>query len=182
MKRILTFLTISVLLSSCGEVIEEYSNEICHVLIWNDKHLNATLASATNSSTPGIFCFITQKSRVELEITTHTGSTDKITMFEAEARATTKVGRKGSIIIGYSNCNHGVFYGFDAECPNCYMKTAGGSRLRFDGISHVLCDICERRYDLNNRGLITQGDKGEPLTRYHASCSDPNGNGVIVVQ
>lgn len=182
MKRILTFLILSTLLTSCGEVIEEYSNEICHVLIWNDKHLNATLASVTNINTSGIFCLITQKSRAELELTTHAGTTDKITLFEAEARATTKVGRRGSIIIGYSNCNHGVFYAYDSECPNCYRKTAGESRLHFDGLSHVTCDVCERKYDLNNRGLIIKGGKGEPLTRYHASCSDPNGNGVIVVQ
>lgn len=59
---------------------------------------------------------------------------------------------------------------YDLVCPNCFRENSITRRLAFaqqQGI--VVCNSCHRHYDLNNLGVIVQGDKGRKLLRYHIS-------------
>lgn len=67
---------------------------------------------------------------------------------------------------------------FDRVCPNCYEETYIQRRLNFhDQTGHVHCSTCHRVYDLNNGGIITAGENGKKLYRYHVSYA---GNNVAI--
>lgn len=59
---------------------------------------------------------------------------------------------------------------FDLACPNC-LKDDVAKRLSFYGgaETRVRCDACHRVYDLNNKGVIIDGEQGRKLIRYHIS-------------
>lgn len=59
---------------------------------------------------------------------------------------------------------------YDLVCPNCYHDNSITRRLAFaEQQGSVVCNSCHRRYDLNNQGLIVEGEKGRKLLRYHIS-------------
>ena len=55
---------------------------------------------------------------------------------------------------------------YDAVCPNCFSESTIQRRLTFadEGTAH--CTRCDRDYDLNNFGIVTQGGAGRSLFRY----------------
>ena len=63
---------------------------------------------------------------------------------------------------------------YDLACSNCYHDDAikRDLTLKENGIAY--CQRCKRTYSLNNMGMISSGDPGRPLERYHISLPDPN--------
>lgn len=58
---------------------------------------------------------------------------------------------------------------YDIVCPNCYEQTSIAPHLRLTTGSRAQCGACQRTYDLNNLGMMTAGEPGRSLYRYHAS-------------
>lgn len=55
---------------------------------------------------------------------------------------------------------------YDLACSNCYHDRSVTKRLTLQSGGKVFCSGCQRTYDLNNVGQVSQGDAGINLYRY----------------
>ncbi len=169
-------------ITACANAGSEYSRRPCYVVIDNSTRVDATLASAMNSLSPGIFCLI-QKTMsggaTYYHCTNNQGLSSDIIWTAVDQRMTIIVGSNNGIIVGFGNLdNPAVFYAYDRECPNCFNPDGVPVKSRplsMDEKGHATCGTCKRVYDMNNRGYIISGEQGDPLTRYTASTSGPYG-------
>ena len=156
-----------------------YSSYHCNLVIDNATHLDATLASAMNSMSPGVFCKITYNNSKRAYVFTNNqgqSSSTPLTASEIERLGrTSRVGLNNGLIVGYgslSSTDSGyTFYAFDAECPNCFDFNAIPLRsypLTMTTDGYAECANCKRRYYMNTGGNCTNG-KG--LTTYRAASS-----------
>ena len=63
---------------------------------------------------------------------------------------------------------------FDLACPNCHRDDAVNRSLTLQEGGFAYCTRCKRKYSLNNGGLVTDGDAGRPLERYHITYDGSN--------
>lgn len=155
-----------------------FSNYPCRLTIDNSIHNDATLASAMNAMSPGMFCQITANEvKKQYEFSTNYG-TSSVTKFNAiDERRTRALGMNNGVIVGFGNLT-GEFYGYDRECPYCFNPDAVPVRSRpltLDSNGFAICQVCHHRYDMNTGGncVSEAGIKG--MVRYHAPTSGPLG-------
>ena len=56
---------------------------------------------------------------------------------------------------------------YDLACPTCYNASALTKRLTLDlTLPYARCPQCNRLYDLSNKGIIIEGDRGNNLESY----------------
>ncbi len=176
-----------VALSSCNDSQYEYSSYPCYIVVDNSIFLDATLASAMNSLSPGVFCMI-QKTMSggaeQFSFSTNAGLSSTQVFTAKEQRLNLVFGMNNGVIVGFGNLDYpATFYAYDRECPNCFDSEAVPVRskpLSMETNGHATCAVCERVYDMNNRGYVIEGEGGNPLTRYPASTTGPYG--VLTVQ
>jgi len=66
---------------------------------------------------------------------------------------------------------------FDRVCPNCFEEGFSPSLgLRENGYAY--CNRCKRTYDMNNLGIIADGEKGLKMHRYGILY---NGNNEMLI-
>lgn len=58
---------------------------------------------------------------------------------------------------------------FDLACSNCYHNSNITKRMQLQEGGYAHCHTCNRTYDLNNQGLVMQGEAGKSLFRYRVS-------------
>lgn len=176
MKQALPFLLLLVL-CACGGTENEFSRRPCNLIIENNLHNDATLASAMQPQA-GIFVCITVSgaSPAYFVFTNNQGLTSKSIFNAKDQQRTLILGMNGGLIVGQSF--YGTFYAYDLQCPNCFDPDALPVRSRpltFTNDGNVSCATCHRTYDLNNGGIIATGDGGKKLTRYYAATTGPYG-------
>lgn len=169
-------------LLGCTNISDEYCRRPCYVLIDNQLHNDATLASAMNPMAPGTFCTIQEKTQggaTYFNCHNNQGQESDIKWTAVYDRMTIIVGLNNGIIVGFGNLDSpAVFYAYDRECPNCFDPDGIPVRSRpltTNEKGHATCGVCHRTYDLNNRGFIASGEPGKPLTRFPASTTGPYG-------
>lgn len=167
-------------LTSCGDTTDLYSRSACYLVIDNSMHQNFELASAMQY--PGAFVTITTPGKKFHFVSNQGGSSDAF--FNAiDERRSFILGYNGALIVGYGLSIDRTFYAYDRECPNCYDPDALPRRshpVKVDEQGIATCSNCHRSYDLNNGGIVSQGDGGKQMTRYPASTTGPYG--ILVVQ
>jgi hypothetical protein len=184
MRKLLMLLTALLVLACNNE--GEYSTWPCRFAYDNSLHLDANLSSAMNTNSRGVFCKIWESSLGgrALNFQNNQGlqtTSQPETALEKEANFV--LGINNGIIVGFQTFNdypNGGFVAYDVQCPNCvrrenntvnpkYPVTMGG-----DGIA--TCSKCGKKYDLNNGGMIQNGEEGDRgLEKYLATCTGPNG-------
>lgn len=162
-----------------------YSSYHCNLVINNAIHNDATLASAMNMMSPGVFCKITyNNSKKAYVFTNNQGqSTSKPLYQDEQTRLAngSRVGLNNGLIVGYgslSSTDSGyTFYAFDAECPNCFDFNAIPLRsypLTMTTAGIAECANCKRQYNMNTGGNCIN-NTGKGLTTYRAATSGTNG-------
>lgn len=163
-----------------------YSSYHCNLVINNATHLDATLASAMNMMSPGVFCKITYNNSKKAYVFTNNqgqSSSTPLTASEIERLGrTSRVGLNNGLIVGYGNLSTSkdggyVFYAFDAECPNCFDFNAIPLRsypLTMTTAGIAECANCKRQYNMNTGGNCIN-NTGKGLTTYRATTSGTNG-------
>ena len=68
---------------------------------------------------------------------------------------------------------------FDLACPNCYEEASITRDLTLLENQRAKCGRCGRLYDLNNQGIIVDGEQGTSLYRYRIQYY-PSGNNMTV--
>lgn len=66
---------------------------------------------------------------------------------------------------------------FDLACSNCYHDNNITKRLVLQDGGYARCSTCQRTYNLNNVGLIANGESGRPLYRYRVNLI---GNTLVI--
>lgn len=74
-------------------------------------------------------------------------------------------------IVGRANMpdmtsNEQPYLCFDSACPNCFDDSGIAKRLTLQENGFAYCSRCKRKYNLNDSGLLEEGDKGKKLERY----------------
>lgn len=188
MKKFTSYLflfTSSFLLSSCTAE-QEFTTWPCRFVYDNSIHLDQTLATATNPAITGIFCKITE--RVQggtkyLVFENNQGLSSEQRETAEDLRMNLRLGLNGGIIVGFSHFSG--FAGYDIQCPNCVRKennrTNPNYRVNMDSKGIATCSKCKKQYDMNNGGLIINGEEGDKgLERYrNAQTTGPQGTTTI---
>lgn len=182
-------LAVSLLLLFGCETENEYSTWPCRFAYDNSVHQDATLATAMDVNVPGIFCQITESVRggvKYLNFKNNHNATTSLAETEEEKRAEYILGLNNGIIVGFQNAilddfGNARFVAYDVQCPNCvrqYNNTLSpnyGVSMSDNGIA--TCGKCGRRYDLNNGGILQNGQQGDTgLEKYAASTAGPFGH------
>lgn len=167
------------LFAACDDIDNEFTTSVTYFVFDNGIHQDATLASACNLMSPGTFCIIkkrmTNGGAVYFDFTNAAGKTTSQLANAIDLKRTCVLGYNNSIIVGYSKYDPYPFYAYDRECPNCFDPDAVPVRSKPLSISDdgmATCPVCHRKYDLNNRGVTTDGKK---LTRYRPTVTGAYG-------
>jgi hypothetical protein len=160
-----------------------YSSYHCNLVIDNATHNNATLASAMNSMSPGVFCKISYDNSKKTYVFTNnqgqSSPSNPLSQNELTRLANgSRVGLNNGLIVGYGNLSSTdtggyVFYAFDAECPNCFDFNAIPLRsypLTMTTAGIAECANCKRQYNMNTGGNCIN-NTGKGLTTYRAASS-----------
>ncbi len=177
------------LLASCGADDNTYSSLRLAIYIDNSTHQDATLATAMNPASPGVFCHISyEASSRSFLFASNQGqqSRSRLNAKETEMGFYSRIGMNNGIIVGYGNLSTGTsgaytFYAFDAQCPNCFDYNAIPVKsypLTMNTVGIATCANCKRQYNMNTGGNCTN-DSGKGLTTYRSSTTGALGYLVI---
>ena len=180
-------LAIACLLLAACSADEEYSTQACRFSYNNMIHNDQTLASAMNSNSRGVFCMISENTRAGVHYIAFESSvgmkSEQVETAE-EVQAKFILGMNNGIIVGFQTLNtdgaNGGFVGYDAQCPNCVRrennKVNPNYRVTMETSGIATCGKCGKKYDMNNGGIIQNGEDGDRgLDKYVASTTGPNG-------
>lgn len=180
-RVLLCLFLVAVMASACGSDDYTYSNFHCNLYVDNSTHQDATLASAMNPMSPGIFCKISyDAATTSYAFSSNQGQSSK-SRFDArdtERGNAGRIGMNNGIIVGYGNLSSGdmggyAFYAYDAQCPNCFDYTAIPRRnypLSMSSAGVATCAKCKRQYNMNTGGNCTS-DNGKGMTLYRATTT-----------
>jgi lipoprotein len=174
------------LLSSCGQVENEFSNRRAYFVFDNQVHNNFVLASAM---TPHSNVFVSvsmqtrytgQNSYAELMFVANGGTTQQASKITAADQSRGMVlGMNNGLIVGYGLLSdRPILYAYDLQCPNCFSATAVPRRsfaLTVQANGFATCANCHRKYNLSTGGNVAEGAQGNKLVRYRASTTGPYG-------
>ena len=178
-RFLIPFLLLLLALVSCSKDAFDFSNNRVYFVFDNSIHQDATLQSALNPMSPGVFCRISESSEgatVYFDFESNQGLTSRQKATADDLRRTRILGvyNKTGIIVGYGNLSSpATLYAYDSQCPNCYAETnMANYRLSINSKGMAVCSKCSRQYDLNNNGLCANGKK---LMKYRATATGPLG-------
>lgn len=81
-------------------------------------------------------------------------------------------GRSNGFVIGHTSMISSRFPDqvvcYDIVCPNCYNDLNVTRNVRLLSGARAECATCMRVYDLNELGMVSQGEAGHSLYRYYA--------------
>ncbi|MCH5307785.1 MAG: hypothetical protein J1E37_06840 [Prevotella sp.] len=185
-KTTLAFALTLLLLAGC-KADDEYSVWPCRFAYDNMVHQDATLAAAMSNASRGVFCIISESTRSGkkyLNFQNSNGDSSEQPESAEEQQANFILGINNGIIVGFQTLNtdgaNGGFVGYDIQCPNCARRENNtvnpNYRVSIDDKGIATCSRCHKTYDLNNGGLIRNGQEGDTgLEKYVATTSGPFG-------
>ena len=149
------------LLTSC-KADEEYSTHACRFSYNNMIHNDATLASALDANSRGVFCLISEKTRAGA----------RYLVFESS------LGMKSEQIETAEEVE--AKFGYDVQCPNCVRRENNtvnpNYRVTMESSGIATCGKCGKKYDMNNGGIVQNGEEDDRgLDKYVASTTGPFG-------
>jgi hypothetical protein len=175
------------LLFSC-EAEGEYSTWPCRFAYNNAVYLDATLASAMTADSRGVYCKIWESTQGGVKYlnfqNNHGMSSQKVeTAMEQQSNSQFVIGINNGIIVGFQILNtqpYGGFVAYDVQCPNCVRRENNTISPNYpvimDSSGIATCRKCGKKYDLNNGGIIQNGEEGDTgLQKYLASTTGPYG-------
>lgn len=158
-----------VLAPGCSD--SEYTNASCYFVFDTSIHNTSIIKNALDPNIKGIFVRVSTGVKgdvryVRAELGTGQTEETRITTAE-ETRVTYQLGRynEAGLIIGYPTFGDRL-YAYDALCPNCFKNSLYRILSFSNNGAWAYCGTCKRDYDLNNGGVVAQGDHGDKLERY----------------
>ena len=186
MRECLQTLCSLLLLTAC-QAENEFSVWPCRFVYDNSIHQDATLATAMDPNSPGVFCQITESTRGGVKYLNFSNNQElKSQQVETaqEQQANFVLGLNNGIIVGhqtFATDGFGAgFIAYDVQCPNCVRKDnntiSPNYRIVMQTTGIATCSKCGLKYDLNNGGVVQNGQQGDKgLEKYAASTTGPFG-------
>lgn len=179
-RRLGGLLLLLAALAACTDDVENEFTSMRAFFRFTQVATAAPLFTALNN--PGQFCTVTYSNDTYYIFSDAAGNSYAYTLTELDKR--TKPEFVSGLVVGMPavpdlSGNFPVVC-YDLVCPNCYAEDVITRRLSFSGATEMACGRCHRCYDLNNGGIVTEGDKGRKLFRYRATYS--NASNTFVVQ
>jgi DNA-directed RNA polymerase subunit M/transcription elongation factor TFIIS len=170
---------------SC-EAESEYSALPCYFAYQNSFYLDETLSTAMNKNSRGVFCQISESFSggvTYLNFKNNYGLSSQKKETALEQGTAYVIGRNNGIIVGFQTMNdmpRDGFVAYDLQCPNCVRRHTSyinpNYRLDMQSSGIAICTKCGKHYDMNNRGVIQDGEEGDVnLTQYVATTTGPQG-------
>lgn len=167
---LVVLLSISIF-SSCQEAIDKYSD-------FRAKFTYKPVSAAPNlyraCTSLGEFCSITVGAqRYLIKSPSAPSHTDEIPWTAIQGYNNFQLGLGGTgLIVGLPIipemlASESQVICFDLSCSNCHRDFHITKRLELKTGGSATCATCNRTYDLNNQGIISQGDNGRSLYRYY---------------
>lgn len=170
------------LLVGCKGDEPEYSTWPCRFAYDNSIHNDATLASAINSGSRGVFCLIKEDShggKKYLQFLSNNGDSSEQPETAEEIQAKFILGLNNGIIVGFQTLNlepYSGFVGYDVQCPNCVKRenntTNPNYRVTMESNGIATCGKCGKSYDMNNGGLVRNGSEGDVGLQKYVAMTD----------
>ena len=170
MRKFLPLLAAALLVACSGD--SEYSSWPCRFAYDNSIHQDATLATAMDEFSRGVFCRISEASQAGakyLVFQSNQGMESRQRESAEEQRADFVLGLNNGIIVGYQTSAGDTrakgFVAYDEQCPNCVRRENNTLSPHYavsisqNGIA--TCSKCGKKYDLNNGGIVQNGEKGD---------------------
>ena len=185
MRYWLVLLTLLVLVGCDAE--NEYSSWPCRFAYDNSIAQDATLATAMEANSRGVFCQITETSQggvKYLNFSNNQGLSSQKRETAPEQEADFVLGLNNGIIVGFqtfvTDGFGGGFVAYDVQCPNCVRRenntVSPNYRIVMSSAGIATCSKCGLKYDLNNGGIVQNGGQGDTgLEKYAASTTGPYG-------
>lgn len=183
-KHLFTFgglLIVMMTFCTCGNTEYEFSNKPCYFVFDNSTHNDPTLAAAMTQNS-GTFVAVTltfHSGARYFRFSSNQGTSSESKFDGIDSRRSLLLGMNEGLIVGYGLLTDPVtFYAFDRECPNCFSPDELPIRshpLQINSAGLATCNTCKRKYDMNNGGILAEGEKGNKMVRYRASTTGPYG-------
>ena len=176
----------SLLFLSCT-ADNEFSTWPCRFAYDNSIGQDATLATAMDANSRGVFCQITESVQggvKYLNFSNNQGLTSSKRETALEQQANFVLGLNNGIIIGWQTfVTDGFGAGFaayDVQCPNCVRREnntiSPNYRITMSSNGIATCSKCGLKYDLNNGGIVQNGQQGDTgLEKYAAATTGAYG-------
>lgn len=175
----------ALLMLSCSSDDYTYSSFHCNLYIDNSTHQDATLASAMNPMSPGVFCKISyEPASRSYAFSSNQGQSSRSVFNAEDSRRGNegKIGMNNGIFVGYGNLSTTTsggyeFFAYDAQCPNCFDYNAVPMRnypLTMNSAGIARCANCKREYNMNTGGNCTNNN-GKGMTQYRVTTTGPLG-------
>ena len=160
-----------VMFQACGPAYDMYCNIRAHFVASNVLSISPTLFRSCTS--PGEFCTITNPVSDALRIHFKSIGTEDSSNRTALQDRTIVLGL-GGLIVGLPSIAEQLeddpkVVCFDLTCPNCYKEYNISRLMQYKRIGYVDCMGCGRSYDLNNNGIVSNGETGRALFRYRVN-------------
>lgn len=130
------------------------------------------LYTACNSM--GEWCAITLNNN-QLYFTTPSG-TGQANLTASSSYQSPIMGLSGFIVglpnIPEAGTDYPVVTCYELACRNCYEEQSITPRLQLQTSGYAHCTRCQRTYNLNNTGIVSQGTAGKALYRYRVYYSE----------
>lgn len=177
---IFQFFNLSIFLVSCEKAEQAYSNHVAR-FSFSPTNTVPQLNAALNN--PGQFCTIAARNSQYVFHSPGIREDYKYTLTELDRKSKYVLGLSGFIvgipIMADQLSAQSSVVCFDLACPNCYEEASITRDLTLLENQRAKCGRCGRLYDLNNQGIITDGEQGTSLYRYRIQYY-PSGNNMTV--
>lgn len=172
-RFVLLFLNISIIqfsifqFSSCTQAENLYDSWHVYFVAQNTNTIDVLNAALTGM---GEFCIAVKKGNT-MEYT-NLKKTTPVSLTAIDLRRNYLFGRGTGFVIGHTSLISSRFPDqvvcYDAVCSNCYENFSINRNVQLLSGSRAQCSSCQRIYDLNELGMVTQGEAGRSLYRYRA--------------
>ncbi len=173
-------LLLLLLITSCEKAEQTYSNHTARFSFTGTNLVPQLNASLNN---PGEFCTIIAHNSQYIFHSPGISEDYTYQRSQLEQNSGFVLGLSGLIvgtpIIAEQLTNQSVVVCFDLACPNCYEEASITRNLTLMESQRARCQRCQRLYDLNTQGIITEGTDGKSLFRYRVTYY-PSGNTLYV--
>jgi hypothetical protein len=174
----LAALWLTCIVSSCEKAENLYSNYRAYFR-YNPVSAKPNLHRACTSL--GEFCSITYPVGANKYVIDSPSSSvdDYITPTALEGYHNFRLGVGGGLIVGLPVIPNMMeaeskIVCYDLCCSNCHINNSTYKHLTLGVAGTANCPSCQRNYDLNNQGFITEGAPGRSLYRYYVSYYPPS--------
>lgn len=172
-----TLALVTIILAGCNNAEHTFCSLPAYFVVENTLQEPTVLHTALNNM--GQFCTI--RSNGNQYVFADTRNTGFLPISQLESNRGFYLGLSGFIVglpsIPEMGHDQSRVICFDWACSNCYDDYSVARRMTLREEGYVSCSGCGRTYNLNDAGIVSDGEPGRSLFRYRISYV---GNSMVI--